>query len=181
MEKETAPAGLSSAPSKLVDAAGMRWLTPDNAVFSRTPGGLLSVAANGETHPVVYLHCSFPHSRERSYLSVRTAEGKEIGMVSSMDDFPPETVALLEEQVRLRYHAPVITKVIGVREEFGYAYWETETTAGACRFTIRTGGSHVKPVAGDKLVITDVDGNRWTIPHFSGLSEREYRLVEMCM
>lgn len=167
--------------SDLADAAKIRYLSADNAVFSKTPGNMLSVKVEEEEHPTVYVHCSFPHTNKRIYLSVRTIENKEIGMIRSLDDFPKEMADLLEEQVQIRYFAPEITNVVAVKQEFGYSYWEAETTAGLCRFTVRDGGGNAKMVSDKRLLITDVDGNRFIIPDLERLSDREYRMVEMCM
>jgi hypothetical protein len=167
--------------SDLTDAVKIQYLTPENATFAKTVGNMLSVKVNGEEHPSVYVHCSFPHKNKRIYLSVRTIDNKEIGIVSSLDDFPKETADLLEEQVQIRYFAPEITKVVKVKEEFGYSYWEAETTAGFCRFTVRGGGGNVKLVSEKRLLITDVDGNRFIIAELDRLSDKEYRMIEMCL
>lgn len=165
----------------LSDAAKIRYLTPDNSTFVKTAGQMLSVTVEGDTHPVVYLHCSFPHTNKSIYISVRTVENKEIGMIRSLDDFPRDMAQLLEEQVGVRYFAPEITRVVKIKEEFGYSYWETETRSGFCRFTVRSGGGNVKLVTDSKLLITDVDGNRFVIADLEALPDKEYRMVEMCM
>ncbi|XEC96328.1 DUF1854 domain-containing protein [Paenibacillus tarimensis] len=165
----------------LADAASMRLLSPDNAVFMKTAGQMLSVRAYDKEHPAVYLHCSFPHTNSRIYISVRTEDNKEIGIIRSLDDFPEPVVGLLEEQIKIRYFAPEITKINMVHEEFGYSYWETETNAGNCRFTVRSGGVHVKMVTDRKVLITDVEGNRFTIEDINRLTEKEYRMVELFM
>lgn len=166
---------------ELSDAAKIRYLTATNCVFVKTAGQMLSLTVDGEEHPVVYLHCSFPHTNRTVYISARTVENKEVGMIKSLDDFPQDTVKLLEEQIRIRYFAPEITKVVKIREEFGYSYWETETNSGFCRFTVRSGGGNVKLVTQNRLLISDVDGNRFVIPDLDALPDKEYRMVEMCM
>ena len=47
---------------------------------------------------------------------------KEIGMIASLDDLPKSTARLLEDELNRRYFAPVIEKVLSVKEEFGYTY-----------------------------------------------------------
>lgn len=183
-KKEEVPIGqeqTGSRESDLADAAKIRYLTKDNTSFKKTPGNMLTVTVDGEETPSVYVHCSFPHTNKRIYISIRTIENKEIGMIQSLDDFPKETADLLEEQVKIRYFAPEITKVVKIKEEFGYSYWETETTAGLCRFTVRGGGGNVKLVSESRLLISDVDGNRFIIPDLEKLTDKEYRMVEMCM
>jgi hypothetical protein len=161
------------------DAAGMTLLTHNNAVFHLTEGGMLAVSLNGEQHPCVYVHCSFPHTHRTSYLSIRTRDNKEIGMVRSLDDVDEETAKLLEQQIQIRYYAPSITKLLAVKEEFGYSYWEAETDSGICRFTVRGGGGQVKPVTPVRFLITDVDGNRFVIPDYTALSDKEFKMIEM--
>lgn len=167
--------------NKLSQSVNIQYCTKDNTTFRRMSGKLLSITIDGETHDHVFLHCSFPHTDKRQYVSVRTADNEEIGMIRSIDDFPAEVVALLEEQIQIRYFVPEITRVVNIREEFGYSYWDTETTAGLCRFTVRSGGNHLKLVGEEKLLVIDVDGNRFIINHLDQLSAREYRMVEMCM
>lgn len=173
--------GAANGTVPLAEAAKIKYLTPHNARFVRTKGNMLSVTVENKAYPSVYLHCSFPHSNRNQYISVRTLENEEVGMIESLDDFPAELAQLLKEQIAIRYFAPVISKVLGIKEEFGYAYWEAETQAGRCRFTVRNGGGNVKLVSDQKLLIQDVDGNRFLIERLDQLSEKEYRMVEMCL
>lgn len=167
--------------AELAEAANIRYLTEENAQFRCTGGRMLAVTIDGKEHDAVYVHRSFPHTHKRLFLSIRTSDNKELGMIRSLDDLSPETAQLIEEQADIRYFAPEILKVIHIREEFGYSYWEAETNAGVCRFTVRSGGGHVKSVTDTRLLITDVDGNRFVIPDLEQLSEKEYRMVEMCL
>ncbi|GIN56452.1 DUF1854 domain-containing protein [Lederbergia ruris] len=165
--------------SDLAEAAKMNYLTKDNATFVKSAGHMLTVHIDGKIYPAVYLYCSFPHMNNRIYISVRTDENEEIGIIKSLDEFPDEIVRLLEEHINLRYFAPEIIKVNKITEEFGYSYWETETTSGSCYFTVRMGKGNVTAVTATKVLITDVDGNRFIIKDLSALTDKEYRMVEM--
>ncbi|MDF2723585.1 MAG: hypothetical protein K0Q59_3260 [Paenibacillus sp.] len=179
--KQEAAANPETVATELAEAAKIHYLTTENASFVKTKGNMLSVTVDGKEHSPVYVHCSFPHTDKRIYLSIRTVDNKEIGMIRSLNEFPKQTADLLEEQVRIRYFAPEIMKVVKVTEEFGYSYWDTETTAGICRFTVRSGGGNVKLVTDNRLLINDVDGNRFVIPQLDRLSDKEYRMVENTM
>jgi Domain of unknown function (DUF1854). len=182
LETETETKGNSEASGReLENAAKIHYLTGSNAKFRKTEGNMLSVTADGETHPAVYVHCSFPHTNRTSYLSIRNIDNKEIGMIRSLGDFDEATAKLLEEQMQIRYFCPEITKVLSMKEEFGYSYWEAETTAGVCRFTVRNGGANAKLVTAVRLVISDVNGNRFVIPDIGKLGDKEYRMVETIM
>lgn len=165
-------------PTESVD---ILYMTPDNTTFEVTAGRMLNVTVNGEEHQNVYLHCSFPHTDRSIYVSIRTGENEEIGMIKSLAAFPEYVVSLLEEQIKIRYFAPEILQVVKITEEFGYSYWETETTSGFCRFTVRSGGGNLKFVTETRLLILDVDGNRFIIADIDQLSSKEYRMVEMCL
>ena len=67
------------------------YLTPDNAEFSETEGQLLSIRVQGKDYPVVYLHRSFPHTSPEEYISVRTIDNVEVGLIRSLSVFPKET------------------------------------------------------------------------------------------
>ena len=117
-------------------------LTPDNAWFTPSEGGLISlriINAEGveETFERVVLRRSFPISAPDEFLSVREPDtklkgrGSEIGMIRNIHIFDKETVALLNAELDLRYFTPTITRIISAKEKFGYNYWEAETTAGS--------------------------------------------------
>lgn len=165
----------------LSHAANMRYLTADQATFRETDGHMLSVYIGEEIYPAIYLHCSFPHMDNTIYISVRTGDNKEVGMIKSLVEFPDDTIKLLNRHINLRYFAPKITNINAIREEFGYSYWDTETDSGKCCFTVRTGGGNVTTVTDQKMLITDVDGNRFVIEDLSHLSEKEYKMIEMLM
>lgn len=167
--------------NELADAAGIVFLTRENASFYLTEGGMLAVKASGSEHSGVYVHSSFPHSNRTEYLSIRTHENKEIGMVRHLDDVDEATAELLRQQLQIRYFAPQIKRLIRVKEEFGYSYWEAETDSGICRFTVRGGVGQIKLVTPVRLLITDVDGNRFIIPDYTALSDKEFKMIELHM
>lgn len=154
------------------------YLTPDNAQFWETEGHLLAVRVQEEEYPVVYLHCSFPHTSKEEYISVRTSENAEVGLIRCLSAFPEETAELLRKHMRLRYFAPSIERILEIKEEFGYSFWSVETSAGLCCFTVGR-GTNVRLVSSKKVLITDVDGNRFQIEDISKLSAKEYRMLEM--
>lgn len=158
-----------------------RCLTSENAAFFKTPGGMLAAEIDGERCDSVYLHCSFPHSHPDQFISVRTDDHKELGIIRSLDVFPDSVQELLQQYIQIRYYTPKIRKVVKVEEEFGYSYWETETESGVYRFTVRSGSGNVKMITDQKLLITDVDGNRFMIENIAEVSEKEFRMIEMCM
>ncbi|MBO4652991.1 MAG: DUF1854 domain-containing protein [Lachnospiraceae bacterium] len=166
----------------------LRYLNKDNAVFTRTAGGFVSLdIAEGEKgepehYDRVRVVRSFPFTAPTTYISIRTTEekSKEIGIIKDITkDVSKETRKMLEEQMSLRYFTPVITKIHDIREEYGHAYWEVETTEGPCKFVIYMNSSSVVSLSDVRLMITDLDGNRFEIPDYTKLSAGELKKLDL--
>ena len=100
-------------------------------------------------------------------------------MIKKLSDIRPEEAEMIREQIKLRYFMPVITKVIDVKDEYGYAYWNVVTTFGACRFTTGMGGDSVVSLSDARILITDIDGNRYEISDFNALTPGEKKKLDI--
>lgn len=160
----------------------LRYITKDNAEFARTEGGFVSLKIEEEFYPRVQVFQSFPFTDPDSYISIREADekAKEIGVIVSLQkDVSEISRQMLEEQLRLRYFTPRIEKVISIKDEYGFAYFDVLTNHGACRFTIHMGGGSVVNLSDTRLMITDLDGNRFEIPDVTKLSAQELKKLDL--
>lgn len=160
----------------------LRFITKDNAVFERTEGGFVSMKMEGEFYPRIQVYQAFPLTDPSSYISIRepSEKAKEIGVIKNFHkDITKETRKMLEEQLRLRYFTPRIEKIINIKDEYGFAYFDVLTNHGACRFTIHMGGGSVVNLSDTRLLITDLDGNRFEIPDTSKLSIPELKKLDL--
>lgn len=157
------------------------YLTKDNAVFSRTEGGFVSLEYDGKKWERVQVIRLFPFTDPNRYISIRTVEerSKEIGVIEDMGNVSKETRKMLEEQLRLHYFTPVILKILDIKDEYGYAYFHVMTDRGECRFTINMGGNAVVRLTDTRLLITDLDENRFEIPDVLKLSQKEQRKLDL--
>lgn len=159
----------------------MRFLTRENAVFSRTPGGFISLKTGDRQYDRVGVYLTFPLTNPEEFISIREADekAKEIGMIEKLSGLKKDQQEMIREQIRLRYFMPVITKVMDIREEYGYAYWHVATSFGACRFTTQISGDVVIHLSDSRLLVTDIDGNRYEIPDFYRLSVGERKKLDL--
>lgn len=159
----------------------VRYLTNENAKFERTGTGFLSLRIGEEFYPRVMVVRMFPFSDKNEFISIRTAEerSKEIGIVEKMADMKKETVEMLEEQLTLRYFTPVIQKIYKIKDEYGFAYWNVSTDHGECNFTIRMGGNSVIHLSDTRILIMDIDENRFEIPDVNQLTVAERRKLDL--
>lgn len=159
----------------------LRYIRKDNAEFKRTDGGFVSVRIGEEFYPRVQVVRMFPFSDPEKYISIRTPDehSKEIGIIEDMKDVTKETAQMLTEQLNLRYFTPIIKKIVNIKEEYGYAYFEVVTDRGACRFTINMGGHAVVHLSETRILISDIDENRFEIPDIMKLSAKELKKLDL--
>ncbi len=160
----------------------LRYLNRENAVFKKTSGGFVSLDTFGEHYDRVRVVRSFPFTDPTHYISIRVADekSKEIGMILDIGkDVDAETKAMLEEQMNLRYFTPIITKIKDIKDEYGHAYFDVETNEGPCKFVIYMNSSSVVHLTDTRLLITDLDGNRFEIPDYSKFSAKELKKLDL--
>ncbi|MCH5273076.1 MAG: DUF1854 domain-containing protein [Lachnospiraceae bacterium] len=159
----------------------LRYLTPDTAVFTKTEGGFVSLRLGEEFYPRVQVVRMFPFSEPEKYVSIRTAEetSKEIGVIEDLGTFPQEVRIILEEQLGLRYFTPVIKKIYQIKDEYGYAYFDVETDRGRCRFVIHMGGNAVVHLSDVRILISDIDENRFEITDVTKLTVKEQKRLDL--
>lgn len=164
-------------------------LTPENAHFTASQGGMISLTVQGEEgeeffERVVVLR-SFPVTAPDEFLSVREPDtrqkgrGSEIGMIRYLSDFDEATRALINAELDLRYFTPTIQKIISVKDKFGYSYWEAETTAGRVSFVLNNPFSQIRVLEDRRIYISDMDGNSFVIPDPTALDRASYRRIEV--
>jgi len=165
-------------------------LTPENAWFSASEGGLISlkiINAEGEEEffERVVIRRSFPVTAPDEFLSVREPDtrkkgrGEEIGMIRDIKIFDGETLALLKAELELRYFTPEIKKITSVKDKFGYSYWEVETTAGSVSMVLNNPYSNIRVLEDKRIIISDMDGNCFIIPNPKKLDRQSYRFIEI--
>ena len=164
----------------------LRMITKDNATFARTKGGFVSLDLKDSIAPEHYDRIrvvrSFPFTDRNKYISIRTIDekSKEIGMIKDLEtDVDPQTRKMLEEQMDIRYFTPIIKKINNIKDEYGHAYFDVETDQGPCKFVIYMNSSSVVNLSDVRLLISDLDGNRFEIPDYTKLSARELKMLDL--
>lgn len=159
----------------------MRFLTKENSKFSRTDGGFVALKFGEKEYSRVGVYLTFPLTEPEEYVSIREADekAKEIGIIEKLSQLDKDQQDMIREQIKLRYFMPTITKVLDIKDEYGYAYWNVITSFGACRFTTRMSGDAVILLGEARLMVTDIDGNRYDIPDFYQLSVIERKKLDL--
>ena len=126
------------------------------------------VEGRGEWEKVV-LKLAFPYSEPRNHIILATAEEQEIGVITEPEALDEDSRLLLEEVLQKRYYIPVIRRIISVKDAHESTRWFVETDRGLRSFNVQD-TDNFKQVVGGKIIITDIDENRFCIPSRTAMS-----------
>ncbi len=153
------------------------WLTPENATFFMKNQFLY--IRYGEAEVRAQLYRQFPFESEWEFISVMNEEQEEIGIIRNVSQFDAETENLLRDELRRRYYAPVIERVISVKERYGFSYWKVHTPEGDVSFTLHDTYRSIIHAGQNRLILLDVNGNRFEIPDALALDRKSYKKIEL--
>lgn len=181
-----------------LDIVKITYLTPENAKFYRTQGGFAGLNAFLEKRPAddlkeqeaqgervwqdlgrVSFHRAFPYELPEEFISVLDKDSKEHGIIRRISDFDEESAAIIRAELARKYFAPHITKINSLKERFGYSYWEVESDRGPLSFAIHDTFRSISKITESRVVLTDVDGNRYEIDDVLALDGKSYRKLEL--
>jgi len=184
MSKETLDRKKVGVSDAAVDQMiSTRLLTDANVRFTKTEGGFLSLKTDDKEYARVKVLRLFPFTDPDRYISVRDHNDKdrEIGVIEELSKMSKETQERIREQLSLYYFTPQITKIYSIKDEYGYAYFHVLTDAGECKFAINMGASAVVRLSETRLLITDLDENRFEIRDVTKLTQKEQRRLDLFM
>lgn len=107
---------------------------------------------------------AFPLSDPDHFIGLRDGDDKDIGIFETLHGLDSDSRAVIDEELERRYFTPQITKVYSVSEEFGVVTWDVETTKGRRRFLVRNLKDSTFTLGTSRVMMTDVDSNRYEIP-----------------
>ncbi len=158
-------------------------LNKENATFTKTSGGL-SLTLDGTIYEDVQLVETFPFTDPYVFISVRNPynKNKEIGLIEELEkDFEKDAVAVIKEQLDVYYHMPVIEKIISVKESGGYSHFSVMTNFGETQFSLRSNGTYITALNEKRLIIQDLEGNRFEVPDKHRLGAKDLKKLDLFM
>jgi hypothetical protein len=106
-------------------------------------------------------------------------EQAEVGIIKAISLFEGAGEDLLRTELARRYYAPVIDKIISVKERYGFSYWRVHTAEGNVNFTLHDTYRSIIRAGGGRVVLLDVNGNRFEIPNVETLDRKSYKKIEL--
>ena len=146
--------------------------------FYRNANGFLGLELRGEDHRRVQLSRALPFSAPEQYICVADMEGKEIAVLESLGDFGEEQRALLEAELGIRYFYPIVTKVASIKEKMGSYYLDLAIGEYKKTIAVKDISKNLKQLGGGRIILTDVDGNRFMIPDVYQIHKKSLQMLE---
>jgi len=142
------------------------------AVFYITEGGFAGLRYNGTDYPHITLRRTLPIKEPTRYISVADNENNEIGIIQDVAALAATQQKVVLDELEARYYSPQVLEIISVKDKMGYVYFElklqNKPTAEGADFHIKTCAvkdvsRNVRMLSDTRLIILDVDGNRYIV------------------
>ena len=162
----------------------LNYLNPQDVFFSISEGGLLELKYKGEDIGRISVLRMFPFQYEDEYIVLRKEnysrydKENEIGILRKLSVLESGQAAIIKKELEKRYFIPTVTEVYDVKEEFGHTMWNVNTTAGKREFTVTDMGTNVRKIR-ERIMLTDVYGNRYYIADINKLSDKALKALEI--
>jgi len=169
----------------LSQAVDIGWLNLEKAEFYQGPGGFTGLRYDEKEYKRIQLRRAMPDRYPSEYISVADHENKEIGMIKSIADLTNEQLQVVSDELDRRYYCPEIIEVKSVRDKLGYVYMEMDVYAGGERHersaAINDVNKNIRMIGTNRLIIFDVDGNRFMVNALDKLDGKSLRRLEPYM
>ena len=165
------------SPVTLVEASQLIFLDVKKLRFFKHSATLRLTVEDDRSYLRVGILRAFPLSEPDRFLSVRDDGNKEAGLIVNPADLNIENRKLVEEDLHRRYFVPAVQCIVAAKERFGTVDWTMETDRGVCRFTTRNLRENVQRPAPGRIILNDVDGNRYDIRDVDELSRESQELL----
>lgn len=163
----------------------LRFINSKDVFFYLSEGGLLCLKFKGEDLGRVSVLRMFPFQFEEEFIVIRLENYSrhdtetEIGILRNINELSEEQLNLIRTELQRRYFIPDILEVYNVKEEFGNTSWSVNTSCGKREFTMTDMSSNVRNLGNNKVLLTDVYGNRYYIQNAYELDEKTLKVLEI--
>lgn len=146
--------------------------------FFRSKNGFLGLKYNGTDYKRIILSRTMPYTDPESYICVADTDMKEIGILDNVSSLTKDQAAMVRDELEKRYFNPIITEVESAKMKMGYVYFDVVLTTGKKVFTVKDFSRNIRQLDSNRLVITDVDGNRYLIENYEALDTKSKKRLE---
>jgi len=156
-------------------------LQSGNVRFRRNAEGKVLLCVDGAEQVVAGVVSAFPLTHRHTMVSLRGADGEEIGILDDVGRLDEDSRRIIRQELDRSYFMPRITDIMDLSESMNVEEWKVQTDKGPHTFLVRGARRNVRRMGRRRLVIKDVDGNRYDIPDWMSLPPYAQKLLEPYM
>jgi hypothetical protein len=116
-------------------------------------------------------------SQPGRYLALLDSSGEPLTMVEDPAALAPESRTALEEELRRRYLTAFVSRILEVDPQHGATYFTVETDRGERKFVVQQLQDNAVWFGTTRLLLVDVDGNRFEVPDVNNLDMASQALI----
>ena len=140
-------------------------------------GKNLELTVNGRPYEVRRVASAFPLSAVLDTVAFFDQKGEEIGCMRNGDALDAESKHLLKGEMEKAYFMPRIRAILSMEESLGIETWKVVTDKGDRQFEVDRPRHNVRHLPRGRVMIKDVDGNRYEVPSWRKLDRRSVSLL----
>ena len=179
-ENNSTEAEMSLFDKAALDATRVTYLTAENARFT-DHDGYVTLNFGGEEKRAL-LHLLFPYDSPDANISVLDEENREIGIIAKLSDFDGDSLAAIKKEIGRKYYVREITKIVELRDRHGITFWRvkcSDNPENIVEFSLRDTYGSMFHLSDVRVIISDTDGNRFSITDVTKLDKSSYRKIEL--
>jgi uncharacterized protein DUF1854 len=120
---------------------------------------------------------SFPWSKPNEFVSIRSADGKELLLIDDVGALDPDIRGQIERWLAIHSFIPRITRIEDVDVRFGYQQWKVQTDRGRADFRVQE-REDIRFLQDGRFTIKDADGNVYEMTRLDQLDPHSRRALE---
>lgn len=153
-----------------------RLLDPTTIQIQQTDHNI-TLTMGDKTETIDQVVLCFPFSTPTQWISLRKADGTELGLLKTVDDLPEASRHIVEKRLKDRYHIPTIVRVVHIEMGSQGTQWQVETEEGETTFSIR-GERSINTGEFPKIILTDASTRqRYAIVDYTKLDRSSQQMA----
>jgi hypothetical protein len=152
-------------------------LQAKNVVLDRDNDGNVHLKTDKKELEVGSVHGAFPLSNPGKMILIRDTEGNEVEILDDVHDLEKHSRRIIKEELEKSYFMPTIRNILSDSEKLGVVTWNVMTNRGEKTFEIRNVRQNIRKVGNGRMIVKDVDGNRYQIKNAFGLPPKAQEIL----
>lgn len=140
-------------------------------------GKSLELTVNGRHYEVSRVASAFPLSNSMDTVVFFDDSGDEIGCMKRVKSLDTQSRGLLNGELEKSYFMPRIQTVLSMEESLGIELWTVVTNKGTREFQLRSPRTNIRHLPNGRVLVKDVDGNRYEIRNWRHMDRRSIHLL----